>query len=96
VTKESASDQDFTRAQGNSSHWEQASSRFFPAQQLRVPQAGCFSKKPGPAQPGHLELPAVWNLGHSPQSMPQQPSVGAAFEGRFTRGVGFGVVMGRA
>ena len=50
--------QDSNLEQGNSSHWEQTSSFLFLTQQVMWPQEGCFSKKSGPAHPGHLELPA--------------------------------------
>lgn len=82
LTKESPPVQESNLEQGNSWHWEQTSSFLCFTQQVMNPQEGCFSKKSGPAHPGHRELPAVWYLGHSPQSIPQQPIVGSLFAGR--------------
>jgi len=45
--------------QGNSSHWAQTSRPLFLKQHVITEHEGCFSAKPSPRQPGHLEEPAV-------------------------------------
>ena len=84
VTKESwepSSLSNFT--QGYSAHSAQASRPRRFAQQVRKEQDGCARLKPSPPQPGQREAPAVVNLGHSPQSIPQQPRVGYRFSTAF-------------
>ena len=56
------------------------SKSLFVAQHVATPQDGCLSLKSLPKQPGQADFPFVWNLGQSPQSIPQQPIVFSFFK----------------